>query len=154
MIITGLKETIERLEKLDAAVQKKILRKALRAGAKLTLAAAKANAPFKSGDLKRSLKVRAGRSKKGTIRVIMGSGRKWFQGTRQFYGSFITLPPGFRIGNRRLGNKRRLVPYNKYMENAYGSTKQAAVETIRDSILTQIEQTVQALASSTPSGTK
>lgn len=142
MIIRGLKEAITALDKLESAVAKKILRKALRAGATLPLKAAKTNAPVRTGALRRSLKVRAGRSRKGVIHVVMGTGKKWFVGP-MYYSAFVVM--GHKQGSKRLGNARKDIPPNTFMNDAYEATKEATIDAISETMLAEIEKTAQQL---------
>jgi HK97 gp10 family phage protein len=82
------------------------MRPALRAGGKPVLAAAKANAPKKSGSLRKSLKLRAGkRSRRGiyvvTLLLSTSKDDNLFTG-KAFYGAFQEF--GFKLG-KRIGGK-------------------------------------------------
>ena len=55
--VKGLSELNDFLQTLPVKLEKNILRSALRAGAKVTQQQAIANVPFKSGDLKKSIKI-------------------------------------------------------------------------------------------------
>lgn len=142
MKITGLKECLKRLESLDHKVQKKILRKSLRQGAKLPLTLAKATAPVRTGFLKKSLKVRSGRGRKGIIRILVGTGAKWFKGAA-FYAAFVIF--GYKVGSRKLGDKRKQVAPNPFLSNAYEQTKHQVVNTTRNSILSEIAKETKGL---------
>ena len=67
--LEGAAELEKKLRSLDAKVANKISKKAVRAGAKVVLTKAKQLVPKKSKLLSKSLKVRAGKRRKGTIRV-------------------------------------------------------------------------------------
>ena len=67
--LRGIEQFRRNLEALDRKVRNKILRQALRDGAKRMAASVKSRAPVSSGKLKRSVKVRTGRRKKDTISV-------------------------------------------------------------------------------------
>jgi HK97 gp10 family phage protein len=92
IVVTGTKDIDKALARFDANVQKKITRKATRAGAKLVLEAAKVLVPSGFGDLERSLKVKAMEKRKGKGRGRIGhsvrTGEGFFQG-EQFYGGFL-----------------------------------------------------------------
>ena len=92
IVVTGTREIDKALAKFEVNVQKKITRKATRAGAKLVLEAAKILVPSGYGDLERSLKVKAVQKRKGKGRGRIGhsvrTGEVFFQG-EQFYGGFI-----------------------------------------------------------------
>ena len=61
--IEGLDEIVKHLKAVDTDTQQ-ILSQAARTGAEIALSDAKANAPFKTGELKNSLDIREERSKK------------------------------------------------------------------------------------------
>jgi HK97 gp10 family phage protein len=124
--LTGDKELDAKLSKLPLTVQKKCLRPGLREGAKVILDEAKANAPKKTGALAKGLKVRAAkRSRKNrwlvTMRVITAAG--FFKGS-DFYSSFQEF--GYRLGPRKLGNKRKQIPGKHFIEGAAKSKGDAA----------------------------
>jgi HK97 gp10 family phage protein len=135
--LVGGDELFRRLHELPAKVAKTIGRRALRDGAKEILLQAKANVPVRSGRLKKSLKVRAGKQrKKETISVLVSTGKKWFTGDT-FYGAFVEF--GHRFGRRRLGNSRRKVDGKRFVERAYEERREAAATRVLDSLRTGIE---------------
>jgi len=83
--VIGDKELQRKLKALDIKMQKKIIHKALRAAAKPILAQSKATAPVLSGRLKKSLKLRARRARRGVFGVQV------MTGTRQELG----IPAGY-----------------------------------------------------------
>jgi HK97 gp10 family phage protein len=117
-------------------MQKKILRKGLRAGAKVMQDAAKALAPVRTGKLQSSVKVRSGKSKKGVIKINVGIGAKDFQG-ETFYGGFVEWL--HRIGKRSLGDARKVVPANPFMEKAFEASKDNAQVKAIESWQSEIE---------------
>lgn len=66
-VIKGAKELSAKLKRLSGSEGKKLLRKGLREGTKVIAAEARAIAPQASGELKRSIKTRALKRKKGRI---------------------------------------------------------------------------------------
>jgi HK97 gp10 family phage protein len=134
---------IEGADKIDAAlsaieknVAKKIARKALREGGKIILKEAKSNAPKESGALKKSIKLRAGKSKKkGRASVVIGTGAKWFQGD-QFYGAFLEF--GHKAGSRKLGDARKQVEAKPYLAPAGEAKAAEAARKVVDSIWEQL----------------
>lgn len=89
LILQGDKELIAAMNALTPALEKKVLRTALRAGGKPILAQAKSNAPFKTGQTRRALKLRAmKRSRKNRVGVIVQTKDGDYKGD-QFYASFI-----------------------------------------------------------------
>ena len=77
--INGAKELAQALALLPANIEKNIMRGALRAGAKVIEADAKANVPVQDGDLKQSLRVTTNR-KKGEVSATVKAGNKkaWY----------------------------------------------------------------------------
>jgi HK97 gp10 family phage protein len=67
--LEGIEDFKKLLEKLDRKTQKKVIRQAIRAGAKVFAKEMKANAPVETGRLKRSIKVRMGKRRKNIISV-------------------------------------------------------------------------------------
>ena len=100
MELIGGKELDNALQELERKLARKIGVQALRAGAKIILAKARANAPVKSGALKAAIKIRAGRSRKGERRVRVIVGDKWFTGD-EFYAAFVEF--GHKSGKRSGG---------------------------------------------------
>jgi HK97 gp10 family phage protein len=119
-----------KLKALDAKVSKKIVTKALRAGAKIILTAAKAAAPKQSGTLKKSLKVRAGKRKKGTVRFVVQTATGDFKG-ETYYAAFLEY--GHKAGSRKLEN-RKVIPAKPYLGPAFDSKKEEAAKAIADSM--------------------
>ena len=88
MRIHGITECANAFENLNKKVATTICRKGLRKGAKVTLNVARAEAPVKTGAVRRNIKVRAGKSNKGVIRLKVGCNAKDFTGGT-FYIDFI-----------------------------------------------------------------
>jgi HK97 gp10 family phage protein len=104
--ITGLKELDRQLGELPKALGKKIVRKAVREAARPVLADAKAAVPVDSGDLKKSLKLKAfkrSRKRPGTFGIQVCTRSGWFQG-KQFYGGMVEF--GHKVGKRTNRIKR------------------------------------------------
>lgn len=124
--LTGHKHLDKVFQTLPVRVQKKVLRKPLRDAAKIIHAQAKANAPVRTGLLRSSLKVRAGKRSrrfKNEVRIVVVTEGGFFKG-KAFYGGFVEL--GFRRGHRRLGKVRRKVPGQHFIKRAYDQTEQRA----------------------------
>lgn len=108
--VQGDKQLLRKLERLGRTEANKIIRQGLRAGAKTLQAETKRLAPVgvdkkghKKGTLKRSIKVRALKRKRGRIGVGVTIGEGFFQG-EAFYGAFVAL--GHKLGKRSRGLKR------------------------------------------------
>lgn len=89
--VEGLRQLHDKLNTLDRKRIKPTLRKALRAGAKLVLADARKRTPVRSGNLRKSLRIRATPGKrKGTVSVsvITGNSSNMFTGTT-YYGGMV-----------------------------------------------------------------
>ena len=136
-ISADVSTAIQGLENLDRKLMKKGIRQSLRASAKPTLGVAKATAPSASGLLSRNVKLRSGGTRKGTFRMNVGIGKKWFTGPA-FYGAFVAF--GHRVGKRQLGNSRKIVPPNNWLTEAYEQTKAEAVEIFKTEIEDFIEE--------------
>lgn len=135
--ISGAKELQKKLKGLPEKVANKIIRKALRSGAKIIERQAEINAPVLTGQLKKSIKVKsAKRRKKGEIGVSVITGKGDFKGD-QFYASFLEF--GFKRGKRELGDDRQKVGPYKFMEPAFEAKKEEAARTIEQEMLSGIE---------------
>lgn len=91
--IAGGAELDRRLRAVDRKLAGKIVRKALREGAKPVAKEARSLAPRKTGQMAGAIKVRAGRSRKGVVSVVVQLGRRFFKGD-SFYGAFVEF--GYR----------------------------------------------------------
>ena len=133
--ITGISKTAERLDELDRKMQKSIIRKGVRAGCKVWLNAARANAPEVSGVIRKNIKIRSGGSGKGRYVLTVGVSAKEFQG-EAFYAAFVLY--GHKVGSRKLGDARTSVPANNFLQRAFDSSHDeaayVAIETIGDLI--------------------
>jgi HK97 gp10 family phage protein len=81
--VRGGKELAELLRALPVKLENNIMRGALRAGAKVILVEAKANAPVDDGDLKDSLRIST-KSKRGEVKATVKVGNK-----KVYYAKFI-----------------------------------------------------------------
>jgi HK97 gp10 family phage protein len=129
--LEGGAELERKLKAIDAKLAKSIVKKALRAGAKVVLKAAKAKAPRKSGLLVKSLKVRSAKAKKGAVRMAVQTREGDFKG-ETFYAAFTEF--GHRIGNRKLGNARKVVEAKPFLGPAFDASKDEAARAITETI--------------------
>lgn len=140
--IEGLKEAVGMLRELarddenGPKTAKGIVRRGLRAGAKPLLAAAKSEAPVRSGLLQQSLKIRSS-SRKGRLSVSVGTRAKDFTGPT-YYAGFVIW--GHYAGSRELGSKRKHVPGNDFITRAYESAKDEAADVATQTILDGIDK--------------
>lgn len=136
MSVTGFKETAAALKELDRKATKSLGRKALRAGAKVLLAAARTEAPELTGRTRKNIKIRGGRSRAGSLSLSVGVSAKDFSG-EAFYASFVLF--GHRVGSRKLGDNRRMIPANNFLERAYEASGQNAADTVMEQWVELIE---------------
>jgi hypothetical protein len=123
--IRGLREVSAVLKKMDKPAAVRLVRKAFRRALVPVRDRTKELAPVKTGALAAAVKIMAGRTNRGLIRqrVVIGRG-KGADKNSVFYGSQQEL--GFRLGPRKLGNKRRKIEGKHFMKQAYDQTGQAA----------------------------
>lgn len=90
VVMTGLRELDRNLARLSDKMQKKLVRSAVRKAAKPVLDRAKELVPTDTGDLRRSLKIRALKRsrRRSTIGVQVVTGVDFFKG-EQYYGGMI-----------------------------------------------------------------
>ena len=142
MTVTGLREAQDRLGELGNKIAKKLVKSALRTAAKPTLRLARANAPVKTGLVRRSLRIVSGRGRKTLIQMRLVMGLKNFVG-KSYYGAFVE--EGHFTGNRPKGLKglkgadakqryhalsvlggRKFIPGKHFMLHAFEATQGTA----------------------------
>jgi HK97 gp10 family phage protein len=150
--IRGLDDVLAKLHELSPKVQRGIERRVLRKAAKPILEQAKANAPMKTGKLRRSLKIRSLRSRKDKqqVGVRVGTANKG----DGYYGYFHEF--GWRIGKRpkirlarnlELGvDHRQEVPPKPWARPAFDSRKDESVEIINTETGRLVEEAAQGQA--------
>ena len=74
--VLGDKELSKSLGRLEMKMQKSIVRKALRKAARPVLDSAKSLVPVMTGKLKDSLRIRTLKSRRGTVNVIVETGKR------------------------------------------------------------------------------
>lgn len=131
--ISGLKEANKALYAYSRQLGDRVVIASLRQGANLVLRQARANAPVRTGALRRALVVKKSRLYNGkrTTGVIglylslrKGKGRK--DGRDAFYGTF--QESGWNSG-------RRLVPGKRFVQRAYRAQRDAAARLIAQSAI-------------------
>jgi HK97 gp10 family phage protein len=142
MMTIGEKEVFEKLKNFVPKLAKKAIRQGLRAAAKLVQKSAKSKAPKKSGALQKAIKVRSAKARKGQIGIKVGIGKYWFKGD-EFYGGFQEF--GWHLGRRKSRSRgasdaRPFHEGQHFIEGAYADTKEAAKETIIQTIQKGIEE--------------
>jgi HK97 gp10 family phage protein len=123
--VTPLDKSISRvfddLKKLESSLAKKIIKKGQRAGAKLLAAEMRKNVPVKSGALKKTIKVRAGKRSKNktSIQVSIGDNEAYYPGFVEF------------------GKKN--VPPNPFMKRSSDAVKDQVREAVANAIDVEIK---------------
>lgn len=145
--ITGLAEVNKALTELSKKVQRKVISKACRAAAKTIQAKAKTNAPKgPTGLLKRAIKVRVSKyvgnrkKKRSEVAINVQIGKGDFKG-KTFYGAFQEF--GWKSGRRFARSQkdtRKQIPGKHFMENAYKSERDQAVNALVDELKRGIEE--------------
>lgn len=98
--VRGDKALYNALLELEPKMRRKVLQKAANTAMRPVLVAARANAPKKSGDLRRSIKSKTlKRNRKGYIGQRVITSDDWFKG-EQFYGAFQEF--GWKTGIRKV----------------------------------------------------
>ena len=133
--LKGLSEIEQKLKGLPIKVRKGMMRKALRAGGKIILAAAKQESPVSTGLLRSQIKLRVHKNKRGFMSIRVGTGSKGNSGPA-FYSSFQELGYKHRGGNQ--------VPANPFLKRASDKSKDQAGEATTASLKEQIESSVRA----------
>ena len=129
LTIHGGRELEAKLQQLDRTTAKKYTRQALRAGAAVIRKEARDNAPVESGQLKRAIRTRAGRTKKGSVSVLVSASSKWYSGD-EFYAAFQEF--GFKAGRTQVEGKH-------FLQNAAESKKDEAARVVTERLRELIE---------------
>ena len=133
MKLIGLDKCIHKLDDIGKKAAKSLVRKAARQGLKPALNRARSEAPARSGVTRKQIKIRGGKSRTGAVALKVS----WKGTPEAFYGIFVI--EGHRIGSRRLGDARTLVPANDFMTRAYEATKTDIVNTTAANLKDLIE---------------
>ncbi len=133
--VRGLSEIESKLKNLPIKVRKTMMRKALRAGGKIILSAAREEAPVRTGLLQSQIKLRVHKNKKGYMSIRVGTGSKGNPGPA-FYSSFVEL------GYKHRGGKQ--IPANPFLKRASDKSKDQAGQATTESLQQQIEESVRA----------
>src|SRR5689334_6562106 len=103
--IKGLGDLQKRLRSLEPRVARKVITQSLREGAKIVAAEARRLVPVDTGQLKKSIKVRTGKARKGRKSVIVMTGNQNLFKGQQFYAGFVEY--GHRVGKASSGARAR-----------------------------------------------
>ena len=138
MTVFGDREVAAKFKTLPKRVQGKVLRQSLRPAAKIVNEEAKQQVPVDTGALRKSLKLRAGKKRKrGVVAIVVQTGAGFFQG-ETYYGGFVQF--GHRIGSRKLGDARKMVPANPFLTRAYDAKKDQALRLTESLIASGVER--------------
>ena len=134
--LLGDKSLSRTFSRLPGAVQKKLLRKGLRAGAKIVLARARILAGRISKQLGRLLKVRALKRSRRRMGVLVVAPTKAKLGIPEDAKGY--WPAHIEFGFRHTSGKQ--VPARPYLRPAADQTKEAAFKAIGDSLREAVDQ--------------
>ena len=148
--IVGAEAIEAKLKAFGPKLARKVLSRSLRSGAKIVLRKAQELAPSRTGRLRKSLKVRVAKSRRGRISIMVATGAKWFTGPA-FYGAFIEFghmkaPSHRNSAGRFFSVKSSREQYTKvegqgFVAQAYEETKNDALKTVETAIAAGIEET-------------
>ena len=162
--IRGLDELKRRMDEFPKKLQRRALGKGVRAAAVFVRNAARANAPEKTGALKRNIQVKKVRYPDGVRyiigvehgkivkaadgRVVRGSKRRGFRivkanrresaGEDPFYYRFQER--GFTAVGRRRGGQGRKIPGKHFLKNALTHNASLLVDLMRDQIAITLDK--------------
>ena len=134
MRLEGASDLERKLKRLEAKVAKKIVRRAVRDGAKVIMAETKARCPVDTGRLKRSFAIRASKGKRSFFGVAVFPSVKKEpdlvshskDGTRQYYPAVVEY-----------GTSRRAA--RPFMRPAFDATKYKAAQKTIDVMNREIQ---------------
>ena len=148
VIVLGLPEIDRKLKQLTPALEKKVIRDAVRASLWPVQQAVKQAAPVASGATRGAVKVRVPKGRrKGKIRaqVIIGEGD--YKG-HQFYAAFVEFGHDEVRGGRRGTGGGKVVGRKEgthFMEQAFDRTAEAAKEDCENRILSGADMVIRNL---------
>jgi len=121
--VLGSRSLQKRFDRFEKNVQKKIVRQALRAAARPMLVAAKAKVPVDTGRLKKSLRLRALKQRRGIFGVQVRTG------TRAELGMWIGDKTGYYPASVEWGHGS--VPARPYLRPAFDETRDEALRILK-----------------------
>lgn len=133
----GADAVIGALQLFGGGATKKTLRKSLRRAAKNTAEKAKANINSRSGQLRGTIKVRAGKQDRDAVSVAVISAGAAYGDV--YYGAFLEL--GHKRGKRGTPNREQVEP-KPYLRPAFDTTANAAQQMVIDDLNEQIADTL------------
>jgi HK97 gp10 family phage protein len=148
--ITGLDEVLKNLQALDKKVQGKVSKEALRAGAKIMLPVARQESPVKTGIMRKGIKLRMGKKRKGYVYVsILISEKtadrnyvgKLFYGAMQEFGWKTGARQGRGIRRKhKFKAPRRKIEGKHFMKKAFDAKWVQAEKAVVDTLVQGIER--------------
>jgi HK97 gp10 family phage protein len=131
--IEGADELRKQLDAMGPA-GKKLMRRALRDGAKVTAAQMRQDAPNVTGATEEAIKVMAGKRSRSRMTMMVAIGAGWFKGDT-FYAAFVNF--GHKVGKRlsrgkgaAISDTRQSIPGTFWINNAFRKSAAAAVDAI------------------------
>lgn len=138
--VTGFAEFAKAMDNLTAKVNKSLSVRAMKRALKPTKAELSREAPEDTGAMLESFKIRVLRDKdKHTKRVGLITAGKWFTG-ETFYAAFVEFE--HRVGPRKLGDARTLVPGEHFLENSFDETRDEVIKQLEFHIWNEIEKEI------------
>jgi HK97 gp10 family phage protein len=137
-LVSGEDRIIRKLKRLPKKDARRIIRKASRSAAKSILPTAKSNAPVKTGQLRKSIKVRSIKKSRTSIGVRLLVSEDWYKGD-EFYGAFQEF--GWKQGKRGTSGRKQ-IEGSHYMERAFEAKSNAARNLMLVQITKGIEEAV------------
>lgn len=140
--LSGDAALLAELSALPGKLQRKAFRTASRRAGKIYAEAAKARAPVDTGQLRRSIKVRALKRSRTAVGVTVGTSKKDYTGD-QFYAAFIEY--GHKLGKRKRGgnagdsDNRKQVPAKPFMRPAFDASAAQLQQVFISEIGNQLE---------------
>ena len=138
--VLGDKELQRALDKLDKAVQKKVMRKVLRESFAPVLPLVKARTPVLEGKLRKSLKLRAARGKRGQFGVEIRTGTRAELGIAENDPSYY--PMSVEYGHAG----PRPAPAHPYMRNTLDANRSPVLERVKGNLWRRIRDEAVRLA--------
>jgi HK97 gp10 family phage protein len=136
--LQGQAGVVAAINQLEARAVNQLVSSSLRAGLNIIRDGARGNVHEVTGRTKKAIKVRTRRARKGVKAMQVGVGEAWFTGD-EFYAAFVEF--GHKQGSRKLGDRRKQVPGEHFLEYAFDELKDAATAAIEETFLEGLEQT-------------
>jgi HK97 gp10 family phage protein len=143
--VTGLKETVAKLESLKNTVQKRIMRASLRAALKPVVATARRGVPRGTGNLRKSLGVKqVKRTPRGEFVFLVGArkGFKWGDASTQMehdpmrYAGPVEMGHVLKVFGRKTGT---FIKPAGFLRNAYNQHRVSCVKMFERELKNRVE---------------